>query len=144
VNETTSNKSPIKDNFAVAQVALYLFAILQVVLALMTASGAIPLGIAAQASTMQRTSATTNVVVNIMCFAVGYVLLARCLNRCTTLIWRIALGIFLLNTALAVLAIAAQPNLYPVLTCGLSVSGAVSVWKGHRAIREYVVREPID
>jgi hypothetical protein len=37
---------PIKDNFAVAQVALYLFAIFQMVLALMTVMGAVPLGIA--------------------------------------------------------------------------------------------------
>ncbi|MCP3706220.1 hypothetical protein M3I54_04345 [Paraburkholderia sp. CNPSo 3274] len=101
MNEPELGRVAVEDNFAVAQVALYLFAILQVVLTLMTATGAVPLGIAAQASTMQRLSATSNTAVNLLCFAVGYVLLARCLNRCTPLVWRIALGIFLLNTGVA-------------------------------------------
>lgn len=124
-----------KDNFAVAQVALYLFAILQVVAALMTLSGAIPLGVAPQASTMQRVSTITNALVNVLCFAVGYVLLARCLNRCSRLVWRIAFGVFLLNIGIAALAITAQPNPYPVLTCCLSIAGAISMWNGRGVIR---------
>ncbi|KFX63435.1 hypothetical protein [Paraburkholderia fungorum] len=144
MNRTTFDEATIKDNFAVAQVALYLFAILQVVISLMTATGAVPLGIAPQASTMQRISTTANAVVNILCFTVGYVLLARCLNRCTTLVWRIAFSLFLLNTGVAVLAIAAQPNLYPVLTCGLSVAGAISVWNGRGAVRDYAVSRSSD
>jgi hypothetical protein len=89
MNRTTFDEATIKDNFAVAQVALYLFAILQVVVALMTTTGAVPLGISPQASTMQRVPTTENAMINILCFAVGYVLLPRCLNRCTTLVWRI-------------------------------------------------------
>jgi hypothetical protein len=69
MNRTTFDEATIKDNFAVAQVALYLFAILQVVIALMTATEAVPLGNTPQASTMQRTSTTANAVVNILCFA---------------------------------------------------------------------------
>lgn len=124
-----------KDRFAVAQIALYIFAILQVVVALMTAVGAVPLGINPQASTMRRFSLVTNSVTNILLFAVGYILLARCLNRCTRLVWRIALVIFLINAGAAALAIAAQRNPYPVLTCSLAVAGAISVWNGRDVIR---------
>jgi hypothetical protein len=144
MNRTTFDAITTKDNFAVAQVALYLFAILQVVMALMTATGAIPLGIAPQALTIQRIAIITNAVVNTLCFTVGYALLARCLTRCTTLVWRLALGIFLLNTGIALLAIVAQPNLYPVLTCGLSVAGAISVWNGRGAIRDHAASLPVD
>jgi hypothetical protein len=127
----------IKDKFAVAQVALYLFAILQIVAALMTVTGAVPLGIDAQASTTQRVSSVTNAVVNVLCPAVGYVLLAGCLNHCTKLVWRIAFGIFLLNGGVAALAIAAQPNQHSVLTCSLAVAGALSVWKGRKVIEKH-------
>src|SRR6202012_3891171 len=119
MNRTIFDEVPVKDNFAVAQVALYLFAILQVVLALMTVMGAVPLGIASEASIMLRVSTIASAVVNILSFSVGYLLLARCLNCCTTLVWRVALGIFLLNTSVSMLMIAAQPNPYPVLTGGL-------------------------
>ena len=136
MNRTIFDEIPIKDNFAVAQVALYLFAILQMVLALMTVMGVVPLGIAPEASMLQRVSATANSVVSILCFPAGYLLLARCLDRCTALVWRIALGVFLSNVGLTVLAIMAQPGPYPVLTCGLSIAGAISVLKGRSAIRE--------
>lgn len=125
----------VEDKFAVAQVALYLFTILQVVLALMTVSGAVLIGLAPQASTMQRLSVVTNSVINVLCFAAGYVLLARCLNCCTRLVWRIALATFLINAGVAALAIAAQPSPYPVLTCSLALAGAISVWNGRRVIQ---------
>lgn len=135
MTDSAPDYRPDKDRFAVAQVALYLFAILQCVVALMTIFGAVPVGIAPQASTMQRLSLVTNSVINILVFAIGYILLARCLNRCTKLVWRVALATFLVNAGVAALAIAAQPNLYPVLTCGLAVAGAISVWNGRDMIR---------
>jgi hypothetical protein len=95
-------------------------------------------------STMQRVSTIASTVVNILSFSVGYLLLARCLNCCTTLVWRIAFGLFLLNTGISMLVIAAQPNPYPVLTGGLSVAGAISVWRGREAIRDYAVSRSID
>jgi hypothetical protein len=125
----------VEDKFAVEQVALYLFTILQVVLALMTVSGAVPISIGPQASTMQRLSLMTNSVINVLCFAVGYALLARCLNRCTRLVWRIAFSVFLINAGVAALALAAQPGPYPTLTCSLSIAGAISVWNGRRVVR---------
>jgi hypothetical protein len=135
MNQTVPEHALVEDRFAVAQVALYLFAILQVVAILMTVTGAVPLGIVPEASTTQRLSTIATAVVNILCFAVGYVLLARCLNRCTRLVWRIAFTVFLLNGGVAALAIAAQPNPYPVLTCSLAVAGAISVWNGRRVIK---------
>jgi|SRR5471032_1287287 hypothetical protein len=142
MNRTAINEVTVKDNFAVAQVALYLFAILQAVVALMTATGAVPLGFAPQASTMLRLSTTTNAVVNILCFAGGYVVLARCLNTPTRLVWRVALCAFLINAGAAALSIAAQPNLYPVLTCSLALAGGISVWNGRGAVREYAKQDP--
>lgn len=135
MNEAWSNEDLTKDHFSVAQVALYIFAILQIVIVLMTVTGGVPLGLGPQASTIQRLSAITNTVVNFFCFAVGYVLLARCLNHCTTLVWRIAFGVFLINSGVAALTIAAQPNPLPALTCSLSIAGAISVWNGRRMIR---------
>jgi hypothetical protein len=137
MNEAALENQIVKDRFAVAQVALYLYAILQVVVALTTAAGAVPIGILPQASTIQRVSATTNAVVNVLCCAVGYVLLARCLNRCTKLVWRMALSVFLINAGVAALAMAAQPGPYPVLMCSLAIAGAISVWNGRSAVQSY-------
>ena len=137
MSEVWSNESVAKDHCAVAQVAIYIFAVLQVVVALMTESGAVPLGIAPQASTMQQISTTTYAVVNVLCFVVGYVLLARCMNCCTRLVWRIALTIFLINTGIAALAFAAQPGPHPVLTCSLSIAGVISVWNGRGVARRH-------
>ncbi|WP_152036634.1 hypothetical protein [Burkholderia pyrrocinia] len=134
VSKAWSNNSEPKDNFAVAQVALYIFAILQVVAVLMAVSGAIPLGLAPQASSAQRISVTANAVVNILFFVIGYVLLARCLTRCSTLVWRIALAVFLANAGIAALSLAAQPGPHPVLVASLSIAGAISIWKGRAAI----------
>ena len=54
---------------------------------------------------MQRVSATANGVINVLSFVAGYLLLAQCLNRCARLVWRIALGVSLVNAGIAVLAI---------------------------------------
>ena len=139
MNRTLLDETLVEDNFAVAQVALYLFAILQCVVALMTATGAVPLGIAAGASYLFRLSTIVNSVVTILCFAVGYCLLARSLARCTRLVWRIGFEIFLLNMALASLGIAANPNLFSVLTFCLSAAGALSVWRGRHAVKDNTI-----
>lgn len=132
----TTNGMVAEDRFAAAQVALYIFAILQIVATFMTATGAGSIGINDQTPTMQRVSLTANAVVNVLYFLVGYLLLARCLNRCTRLVWRLALATFLANVAIASIAIAANPNQYPVLTCCLSVAGLISVWNGRKAVRD--------
>lgn len=134
-----------EDNFAVAQVVLYVFAVLQIVVALATATGGVPLGIAAEATIMQRVSTTTNALINVLCFVAGYFLLARCLNRCTRFVWRIALSVFLINAGAGPLAMAAQHNVpFQVLTCSLSVAGAISVWRGRRVLRMYGRAESSD
>jgi hypothetical protein len=139
MNEAEFNVAVIEEKFAAAQVMLYVFSVLQVVAALATGLGAMPAGVAAEASTMQRVSATTNAVINILVFAAAYVLLARCLYRCTKFVWRLAMGVFLLNAGAAALAIAAQPsNLLQVLICILAIAGAISVWRGRRIVRSCV------
>ncbi|MFM0291295.1 hypothetical protein [Paraburkholderia megapolitana] len=143
MNETTLDKVVNEDRFAVAQVILYLFAFLQVLVALGTGIGGASLEVPPQGSMMQRVSATTSAIINILSFAVGYVLLARCLYRCTTLVWRIAMCVFLINAGVAVLAFAARPNPYPVLTFCLSISGAISVWRGRSAMRPRAEPEAI-
>jgi hypothetical protein len=144
MNRTLLDESIAEDNFAVAQVALYLFAVLQCVLAVMTATGGIPLGIVPGASMLTRISTTANSTVNLLCFAVGYYLLARCLNRCTKLVWNLAFSVFVLNIALATLSILSNPNLFPVLTCGLSAAGALSVMRGRGAIKRYGLSDSSD
>ncbi len=136
MNESSSYNSEPKDHFAVAQVALYIFAVLQAVAALMAAVGAIPLGIVPQASSVQRAAVTISAVVNLLSFLIGYVLLARCLTRCSTLVWRIALAAFVTNLGMSVLTLVAQPGPHPVLTGSLSIAGAISMWNGRVAIRK--------
>ncbi|HEY4297365.1 MAG TPA: hypothetical protein VGM85_12905 [Paraburkholderia sp.] len=125
----------VEDRFAVAQVALLLFSVLDVGLAVMTVFGAVFTEIGPQESTMQRLSATINSVINILCFAAGYLLLAGSLDRCTRLVWHIAFGIFLLNVGLAALALVVHRNLFPVLTGSLAIAGAISVWNGRGVIQ---------
>lgn len=121
--------------FGVAQLVLHLSSILQVVAALMAATVVVPLGFAPQASTTQRVSTSNNVITKILYFTVEYALLGRCQNRCAGLVWRIAWGIFLINTGVAALATAAQSNLYLVLTCGVAIAGTISVWNGRDVVR---------
>ncbi|MDR8398056.1 MULTISPECIES: hypothetical protein [Paraburkholderia] len=123
-----------RTKFGVAQLILHLSSILQVVAALMAATLVVPLGFAPQAPTTQRVSTTNNGITKILYFTVEYALLARCLNRCTGLVWRIASGIFLINTGVAALATAARPNLHPVLTCGVAIAGTISVWNGRELV----------
>ncbi|MDR5815744.1 hypothetical protein QCE62_19330 [Caballeronia sp. LZ033] len=122
MNETILNSGIAEDIFTLARAELYQFAIIQVVIALMTATGAVLLGIFAKGSTTQRVSTTTKAVVSLLCFAVGYALLVRCPNRCTSLVRRISSGVFVLNNGIAERALAAQSNFYPLLTSGLSVA----------------------
>jgi hypothetical protein len=63
-----------------------------------------------QASATQRVSTINNAIAKTLYFTVGYALLARCMNRCTGLVRRIASGIFLINTGVAALAKSAQAN----------------------------------
>ena len=138
MNGAELDAAMIEDRFAVAQVVLYVFAVLQIVVGLATATGGVPLGIAAEATTMQRVSAITNALINVVCFVAGYFLLARCLNRCTRLVWRIALTVFLVNAGASALAMAAHHNVpFQVLACSLSIAGAISVWRGRSVIRKY-------
>lgn len=99
-----------RTKFGVAQLVLHLSSILQVVVALMAATVVVPFGFAPQASTTQRVSTINNAIAKTLYFTVGYALLARCLNRCTGLVRRIASGIFLINTGVAALAKGAQAN----------------------------------
>lgn len=87
-----------------------------------------------QNSTTQRVSTTNIVAAKILYFAVEYVSQARCLNRWTGLVWRIASGILLINTGVAALATGAQPKLCPVLTCGVAIAGKISVRNGRELV----------
>jgi len=137
MNHPKLDTALIEDKFAVAQVVLYMFAVLQIVVALATATGGVALGIAADATTMQRISTTTNALINVFAFVAGYLLLARCLNHCTRLVWRIALSVFLVNAGAAAVAIAAEYNVpFQILACSLSIAGAISVCRGRGVIQK--------
>ncbi|MCX4164126.1 MULTISPECIES: hypothetical protein [Paraburkholderia] len=127
MNVTISDKVTSEDSVAIAQISLYLFAILQVVVALMMAGRVCPLGAPLRDSTTQRMLTTTNAVVDVLCLPVGGLLLVWCLNRWIAPVWRIALSVFLLNSGVAAQAIVAQPNSYPAATCTPSVADAMSV-----------------
>jgi lysylphosphatidylglycerol synthetase-like protein (DUF2156 family) len=128
-NKTTALRD---DSFAVAQVALYIFAGQSALSALLILTGAIPLPIDAQASLMQRASVIASAAATSLCLALSYLLLARCLDRCTKLVWRVALGMFLLNALLSAPAFFARPSIFPILTGGLSIAGAWSFFRGRK------------
>ncbi|MCP3720769.1 MULTISPECIES: hypothetical protein [unclassified Paraburkholderia] len=123
-----------EDKFAVAQVALYILAVLQVVAAVMLAIGGASIPFPQQATSIQRFSGTVNAVVMVLAFAAVYYLLARCLYRCTKLVWRIAVGAFLTNLGMTVLTMVAQPGPSPVVTGCLCFAGIVSLWRGRNAV----------
>lgn len=135
MSEEQPNSVFFQDRFAVAEVALYIFAALQVYSALMVAVGAAPLGLPPQATILQRISVTTHAVFSILGFAVGYALLGRYLKQSTRVVWRLASAVFLTNIALSVLTIVAQPGPFAVLTCCLSAAGFMSLWTGRKAVR---------
>ncbi|MFL9945281.1 hypothetical protein PQR68_04745 [Paraburkholderia agricolaris] len=137
MTESQSTAFVGEDKFAVAQVALYILAVLQVVAAVMLATGGAPIPFPQQATAMQRLSGTVNAVVMVLAFAVVYYLLARCLHRPTKLVWRIALGTFLTNFGMAVLTMVAQPGPSPVLTGCLCFAGIVSVLRGCKSVKAY-------
>lgn len=130
MNGTIFHEVTVKGNFALPQVALYLFSLLRAVTALATATEAALLGVPSKTSTTRRISTTTDAIVNMLCVGVGNASLARCLKRCADLVRHIASVIFLINTGVAALAIAAQPNFYPALMSGLAISGTIWVWIG--------------
>jgi hypothetical protein len=135
VSEDNSDSVFFEDRFAVAEVALYIFYVLQVVAALLTAIGGASIGSAPHATEMQRISLTASTVLNILGFAAGYLLVGRLLKRRARLVWRVAGAIFLANIVLTALAALAQPSPSPILTCCLSVAGLLSLWKGRHAVR---------
>jgi hypothetical protein len=51
MSQAEPDAAAIEHKFAVAQVVLYVFAVLQILVALATATGGVPLGIAAEATT---------------------------------------------------------------------------------------------
>jgi hypothetical protein len=136
VNDSQSNVFVGEDRFAVAQITLYIFAVFQIVTALMFATGGTPIPFATQATPMQRLSGTVNAIALVLAFAVVYFLLARCLSRCTKLVWRIAFGTFLANLALAIFTMIVQPAPAQVVTGSLALAGAVSVWRGRNAVSQ--------
>jgi hypothetical protein len=92
MNQAKLDAAMTEDKFAAAQVMLYVFSVLQVVVALGAAIGAVPTG-AVEVSTMQRVSATTNAVINILAFAAAYVMVAREVIRATLVVVGVTLAI---------------------------------------------------
>jgi|GEM_PF-1409403 len=129
---TTKTTTPRDDSFAVAQVVLYIFAGQSALSALFSLTGAIPLPIDVQASLMQRVSFIASAAATSLCLGLGYWLLARCLDRCNKLVWRVALGMFLLNAILSALAFFARLSIIPILTGCLSIAGAWSIFRGRK------------
>ncbi|ALL69838.1 hypothetical protein K788_00037300 (plasmid) [Paraburkholderia caribensis MBA4] len=125
----------IDDKFAVAEVVFYMLSVLQIISALMMATGSLPINLAQSATTMQRAAVTLAAVVNILCFAVAYVMVARYLKRCTSLVWRIALALLLMNLGLNAVLVVVQPGPGPVLICCLSVAGIGSLWNRRKAVK---------
>jgi hypothetical protein len=123
-----------KDRFTVAQVALYVFSVLQIVITLGAVFGAYQVDSGSEVSALQRLSAIVRVTVDLGCFAVGYMLLGKCLVRCTVFVWRIAFGVFLLHICVTALAVAARPGPLLILILLLSSAGAFSVWNGRQSV----------
>jgi len=120
-----------RDNFAVAQVVLYIFAVFQAAAALMAGINGVPFGINAEATQAQKILVTVASVMNILGFFSAYLIIARCLNKPNKLVWRIAFCIFLVNGVMAAASLIIHVvAVNSISMCSLSIAGLISLWKG--------------
>lgn len=118
-------KKSQKDNFLIAQVAFCYFAVFNafiLVLALIGADYSMN-----GAPLLQRISILASTIANVFLVTLGFSVMAMSLERCTQVVWRIALIVLLVAVIGNVLAMLAQPSIMPILSTAVSVAGVASL-----------------
>ncbi|MFK0378199.1 hypothetical protein [Pandoraea sp. NPDC090278] len=114
-----------KDNFQIAQIAFCYLCVINVfglLLMLLEANYS-----AIDMSLMQKISVVATVIANASLMALGFFFLAISLERCTKVIWRIAVLVLSVAVIANVLATLAQPAIMPLLNTIVSISGIASL-----------------
>ena len=118
-------KKPRKDNFLIAQVAFCYFAVLNafaLVLALIGTDYSLN-----GASSLQKVSVLANTIANVFLMTFGFAVMAMSLERCTKVVWRIALFVLIVAVIVNVLSMLAQLAIMPILSTTVSVVGIASL-----------------
>ncbi|UVA80180.1 hypothetical protein [Pandoraea commovens] len=124
-------KSP-KDNFLIAQVAFCYFAVLNAFILVMALIGTdYSLN---GASLLQKISVLANTIANVFLMTLGFVVMAMSLERCTKVVWRIALFVLIVAVIVNVLAMLAQLTIMPILSTIVSVAGIASLLYERNAV----------
>ncbi|VVE69519.1 hypothetical protein PAN31117_03356 [Pandoraea anapnoica] len=123
------------DSFAFAEVACYLLAMLSILDALILLAGASPYSLAPGISVEQGPIVLTAALIFEIFSVVVYYALARRLSSCSMLVWRVTLGIFLLNLIWSAQLMTVKPGPLPMLLGILSLGGVISVVRGRKSIQ---------
>lgn len=123
------------DSFAFAEVACYLLAMLSILDALILLTGASRYSLGPGLSVEQSAITLTTALVFETFSVVVYYALARRLPGCSMLVWRVALGAFLLNLIWSAQVMTVKPGPLPMLLGVLSLGGVISVVRGRKSMR---------
>jgi len=123
------------DSFAFAEVACYLLAMLSILDSLLLLAGASPYSLAPGISVEQRPVVLTAALIFEIFTVVVYYALARRLSSCSMLVWRVALGVFLLNLIWSAQVMTVKPGPLPMLLGILSLGGVISVVRGRKSMQ---------
>ncbi|VVD79951.1 hypothetical protein [Pandoraea anhela] len=118
-------KKSLKDNFLIAQVAFCYFAVFNafvLVLALIGTDYSLN-----GAPLLQRISILASTIANVFLITLGFSVMAMSLERCTKVVWRIALIVLGVAVIVNVLAMLAQLSIMPILSTVVSVAGIASL-----------------
>ncbi|MFK0378198.1 hypothetical protein [Pandoraea sp. NPDC090278] len=124
------------DSFAFAEVACYLLAMLSILDVLILLAGVSPYSLDDRFSSGQRSFILAIALIFQISSAACYYAIARRLSTCTMLLWRVTLGVFLLNLIWSAQLMTVKPGPLPMLLGILSVGGVISVVRGHKAMRK--------
>jgi len=124
-SECLMEKKSRKDNFLIAQVAFCYFAVFNAfipVLALIGADYSMN-----GAPLLQRISILASIIANVFLVTLGLSVMAISLERCTKVVWRIALIVLSVAAIGNVLAMLAQLSIMPILSTMVSIAGIASL-----------------
>ena len=125
-------KKSREDNFLIAQVAFCYFAVLNAFVLVLALTGA---DYSSNGATLlQKISILANTIANVFLMTLGFSVMAMSLERCTKVVWRIALIVLFVAVTVNVLAMLAQLAIMPILSTIVSVAGIASLLYERNAV----------
>ncbi|UVA80179.1 hypothetical protein [Pandoraea commovens] len=124
------------DSFAFAEVACYLLAMLSILDVLILLAGVSPHALDDRFPSGQRSFILAIILIFQISSAACYYAIARRLSTCTMLLWRVTLGVFLLNLIWNAQLMTFKPGPLPMLLGILSLGGIISVVRGRKSMHD--------